>query len=178
MDMLSLPQKAEATLLEDAAQRDRTTARRAYLLRLLWRERYLTRDQLVARVEGKLGRDCFGGSAWEDTFYRDMRVVKSALKSAGYRLAYARSLERPGYYLEGRPAIGPNLVQTLDGSVAGVDPAQIAIFRRLTPAQRFRLGRSITDAALAAVAYRLRRRNPEISQSEAYRLALSQTAAA
>lgn len=164
--------------MEDAAERDRTTARRDCLLRLLWQERYLTREQLVARVEGKLGSGCFGDSAWEDTFYRDMRIVKSALKAAGHRLAYARNLERPGYYLAGQPVIGPKLAKTLEGSVAEVDPAQIAIFRRLSPAQRFQLGCSITDAALQAVAYRIRQRNPDISVAEAYRQATFKESAA
>lgn len=178
MDPDSLPQKAKETLLKDAAQRDRTTARRDCLLRLLWQERYLTREKLMERVEGELGRGCFGDSAWDDTFYRDMRIVKSALKAAGYRLAYARNLERPGYYLRGQPPIASKLAQTLDGSVAEVDPAQIAIFRRLSPAERFQLGCSITDGALEVVAYRIKQRNPDIDMAEAYRRATSRASVA
>jgi hypothetical protein len=64
------------SILQDAMQRDITTARRVALLEILWKERYLTRAQLIARVELRLGKNCFGISAWEDTFYRDMRFVK------------------------------------------------------------------------------------------------------
>ena len=65
----------------------RATARREALLRILWRERFITRRGLIARVESELGAGCFGGAAWQDTFYRDMRVVKQALATAGYSLA-------------------------------------------------------------------------------------------
>ena len=63
-------------ILRDAMQWDITTARRVALLEILWHERYLTRAQLIARVELRLGRACFGLSAWQDTFYRDLRIVK------------------------------------------------------------------------------------------------------
>ncbi len=70
--------KTEATniLLEEAIHRDRTTARRVALVEILLQERFLTREQLIVRVEGKLGKDCFGDAAWEDTFFRDKQVVK------------------------------------------------------------------------------------------------------
>jgi hypothetical protein len=55
--------KALDTILQDAIQRDLTTARRAALLKILWKERYLTRAQLMARVEQRLGKNCFGVSA-------------------------------------------------------------------------------------------------------------------
>ncbi|HXQ35077.1 MAG TPA: hypothetical protein VN843_13770, partial [Anaerolineales bacterium] len=62
--------KAQRIILQDAIERELTTARRAALLQILWHERFLTRAQLISRVELKLGRNCFGTSAWEDTFYR------------------------------------------------------------------------------------------------------------
>jgi len=76
MDTSSIPTKALETLLQDALGRDPVTARRAHLLKILLHERYLSRQQLTVRVEGLLGKGCFGESAWEDTFYRDMRIVK------------------------------------------------------------------------------------------------------
>ena len=158
--------------MQDASRRDRKTARRAALLKILWQERYLTRDSLRSRVEAVLGRGCFGGSAWEDTFYRDMRVVKRALRAAGYRLAYSRSPQKPGYYLRGQPDLAPETAAQLRSSVSEVDSAQIRIFRRLSPAERFRLGCSISDTARKTVAYRLLRRNPELVPAEANRLAL------
>ena len=85
-------------LFHDAMQRDVTTARRAALLQILWNERYLTRAQLITRVEYKLGKHCFGKSAWEDTFYRDVRLVKQAFQAAGYVLEYSRYRKTPGYF--------------------------------------------------------------------------------
>ena len=70
MISLTLPTVMIENMLHDAIQRDITTARRVALLEILWNERYLTRTQLIARVEIRLGRGCFGSSAWQDTFYR------------------------------------------------------------------------------------------------------------
>jgi hypothetical protein len=169
-ESLPLPEKAQQLLLQDAAKRDRMTARRVCLLRILWFERYLTRTGLIARVEAELGKECFGAAAWEDTFYRDMRVVKRALRAAGDELAYSRSDHQPGYFLRGKPGLHPDLSRVIDGSVAEVDPAQIAIYRRLTAADRFQQGCSISDTACQAAAYRLCQRKPELSLVEAQRL--------
>src|SRR5919106_3727069 len=103
----SISRKAIDVILKDAVQRDITTARRSTLLQILWNERYLTRAQLIARVEYRLGRMCFGPAAWEDTFYRDMRVVKKAFQAAGYILEYSRNRENIGYYLQGQPPLSP-----------------------------------------------------------------------
>ena len=56
----SLPALMKDSLLHDAMQRDITTARRVALLEILWNERYLTRAQLIARVELWLCQNCFG----------------------------------------------------------------------------------------------------------------------
>ena len=159
-------------LLQDAITRDRTTARRADLLNILHQERYLTREQLIVRVEGKLGKGCFGYSAWQDTFYRDMQVVKRALRAAGYQPAYSRSFQRPGYYLRNQPSIGSDLSATLDGCVAEVDPSQIAIYKQLSIGQRFHQGCSISNLARQVVAHRIRQRNPQLSLVESHRLAI------
>jgi hypothetical protein len=171
MQIDALPDKAQIALLQDAVERDRTTARRSLLLRTLWRERYLTRSGLIARVEGELGRGCFGKAAWEDTFYRDMSAVKAALKEAGFELAYSRGHLHRGYYLRGQPRLHPHVARILDGCVAEVDPAQIAIYRQLPPADRFRQGCAISDTARQAVAYRIQQRQPELSLADSYRLA-------
>ena len=163
-------------LIEDAISRDRATARRAALLKILCQERFLTREQLIVRVEGKLGKGCFGDSAWKDTFYRDMRVVKRALTAAGYLPAYSRSLRQPGYYLSHQPAISPELSAALDGSIAEVDRSQIAIFKGLSIRQRFQQGCSISSLARQVVAYRIRQANPLLSLAEAHRRAISKGA--
>ena len=159
-------------LLQDAISRDRTTARRAALLEILQQERYLTREQLIVRVEGKLGFGSFGDSAWQDTFYRDMQVVKRALRAAGYQLAYSRSLQRPGYYIRNQPSIGSELSATLDGCVAEVDRSQISIFKQLSFEQRFKQGCSISNLARQVVASRIQKRNPQLSPVEVQHLAI------
>ena len=164
--------KAQEIILQDAIERDLTTARRATLLQILWRERFLNRAQLITRVEFKLGRNCFGASAWEDTFYRDMHIVKQAFKAAGHLLIYSRGKQRSGYYLKGQPELSIELKQMLKSSTAEVDQRQIDIYQQLSPADRFYQGCSISDTARKVVAYRIRQEHPELSLAEANHLAL------
>lgn len=168
----ALSRKVVDVILNDAMQRDITTARRVTLLQILWNERYLTRAQLIVRTEYRLGRNCFGTSAWEDTFYRDMRVVKQAFQAAGYVLVYSRERKNKGYYLKGQPALSPEFSQMVKASVEEVDQRQIDIYRQLSVADRFRQGCSISDTARNVVAYRIRQENPELTVLEAHRLAL------
>jgi len=168
----TLPSKAKDIIIQDAIQRDLTTARRIALLDILWHERYLTRAQLIARVEFRLGKNCFGFSAWQDTFYRDMRVVKESLKVAGFPLLYSRNRGQPGYYLQGQAALSSQFKQVLKSSAAEVDQRQIDIYHRLSPAERFYQGCSISDTARKVVAYRIRHEHPELSVHEANRRAL------
>ena len=168
----TLPAVMKDAILHDAIQRDFTTARRIALLEILWNERYLGRSQLIARVELRLGKNCFGISAWEDTFYRDMRLVKQAFEAAGYRLLYSRKQEQPGYYLPGQPALSSEIKQALKGSAAEVDQRQIDVYRKLSFAERFHQGCSISDIARGVVAYRIRQENPRLSVAEANRMAL------
>jgi hypothetical protein len=172
MIRLILPTEMKDAILRDAMQRDITTARRIALLEILWHERYLTRSQLISRVEIRLGKDCFGSSAWEDTFYRDMRIVKQAFETAGYRLLYSRNRRQPGYYLQGQPALSTEFRQILKASTVEVDQRQIDIYHKLSPADRFHQGCSISDTARKVVAYRIRQENPQLSIAEANRKAL------
>lgn len=169
---MNISRKAIEVLLQDASQRDITTARRITLLSILWNERYLTRAQLMTRVEYRLGRSCFGASAWEDTFYRDMRVVKQAFMAAGYELEYSRNKPQSGYFIKGQPGLSPEFDQMIKASAAEVDSRQIAIYHQLTAAERFRQGSSISDTARNVVAYRIRQENPKLSGLEANRIAL------
>ena len=169
---LNMNERAKHILFEDAIQRDRTTARRAALVEILLNERYLTREQLITRVEGKLGKGCFGDSAWEDTFFRDMQVVKRALRAAGYQPAYSRSACKPGYYLRDQGAISSDLVRILDGCVVEVNPSQVEIFKKLTFAQRFQQGCSVSNLARNVVVHRIRQRYPHLNAAEAQRLAI------
>jgi len=168
----TLPSKAKDIIIHDAIQRDLTTARRLTLLEILWHERYLTRSQLIARVELRLGRGCFGASAWQDTFYRDLRIVKQAFEAAGYRLLYSRNQEQPGYFLDGQPALSSEYKQILQNSAAEVDQRQIDIYHKLSVAERFYQGCSISDTGRKVVTYRIRQENPRLSLAEANRMAL------
>ena len=143
-----LPALATHALLLGAQERDLVTARRAALLKLLWQERYLSREQLIARVEMILGTACFGEKAWEDTFYRDMRFVKHAYASAGYKLKYTRDSKTPGYYLDGEPTLHPALTKSISGALDELDPKQIAIYKSISPAQKFFQAASIIDLAM------------------------------
>lgn len=159
-------------LLNDAISRDRTTARRSALVEILLFERFLTREQLIVRVERCLGKGCFGESAWIDTFYRDMRVVKRALDAAGYQLAYSRSKQSPGYYLQNQPPVSTDLAEKIEGSVNEIDPSQITILKNLSVKQRFQQGFSITNLACTSVAHTIRNRNPQLSYAASHRLAI------
>ena len=163
---------AKEIIFQDAIQRDITTARRSALLEILWNERYLTRAQLIARVKLRLGKGCFGSSAWQDTFYRDMRIVKMALQAAGFSLLYSRKKRQAGYYLEGQAALSPEFKQMLKNSTDEVDQRQIDIYGKLSPVDRFRQGCSISDTARKVVTYRIRQENPNLSLAEANRMAL------
>ena len=169
----SLPsRKAIDVLFHDAMERDSTTARRAVLLQILWNERYLTRSQLIVRVEYQLGKKCFGTTAWEDTFYRDMRVVKRAFLAAGLILDYSRDKNRSGYYIREQNALSPEFEKLVKASATEVDQRQIDIYCRLSPAARFRQGCAISDTARNVVAFRIRQESPFLTEQEASQLAL------
>src|SRR6266545_8334321 len=172
MTNLTLPTVMKDNILHDAIHRDITTARRFALLEILWNERYLTRSQLIARVELRLGKNCFGASAWQDTFFRDMRIAKMAFQAAGYRLLYSRDKQQPGYYLDGQPALSSEFKQILKTSAVEVDQRQIDIYHKLSFAERFYQGCSISDTARKVVTYRIRQENPQLSLDEANRMAL------
>jgi hypothetical protein len=174
MTLLPSP-RAIHVLLQDAIERDITTARRAALLHILWNERFLTRSQLITRVAYQLGKDCFGVAAWEDTFFRDMRVVKKAFRKVGLVLDYSRKKEQRGYYVRGQGALALEFKQMIKASVAEVDQRQMDIYRKLSPAARFKQGCAISNTARNVVAYRIRQENPKLTPQEAQKLALQRT---
>jgi len=132
-------------LLRDAQQRDPVTARRSLLARILLRERYLTREGLMFRVESLMGYASFGEKSWKDNFYRDMRVVKAALKQAGFDLMYSRTEGKPGYYLANEPPLHSDVKKEIAGALDEIDPEQIEIYKRISPAQKFYQACSIID---------------------------------
>ena len=167
--------RAINVLLQDAIERDVTTARRAALLHILWNERFLTRFQLIARVEYQFGRNCFGVLAWEDAFFRDMRVVKRAFQAVGLVLDYSRKKEKRGYYVREQEALSLEFKQMIKAGAAEVDQRQIDIYRKLSPAARFQQGCAISNTARNVVAYRIRQENPKLTPQEAHKLALQRS---
>lgn len=174
MSMLTVPppEIPVETWLENLRQiagQNLPLARRAALLRLIWQESCLIRPGLIARVEDMLGRGCFGASP-EAAFRRDIAVVRQTLAGAGHHLAYSRRPDRPGYYIKGRPRLDAQLQKLIAGAAAEVDPAQITISRRLTPAQQFRQGSSMVRLAEQVATYRLQHRQSHLSEAEARRI--------
>ena len=135
--LTQLPETTQRYLLRDAEKRDPVTARRSHLARFLLRERYLTRDSLMFRIESLMGFASFGDKSWKDTFYRDMRVVKAALKQAGFDLKYSRTGNRPGYYIVGKAPLHPDVKKELSGALNEIDQEQIEIYQRISSAQKF-----------------------------------------
>jgi hypothetical protein len=88
-----------------------------------------------------------GKKAPEENFYRDMRAVKSALKSSGYQLKYSRRLDQSRYYLAGEPALHPDVERAIREALGEWDPSQIEIYKHLSPAQKFFQACSITNLA-------------------------------
>jgi len=174
MPLLPSP-RAIHVLLQDAIERDITTARRATLLHILWNERFLTRAQLITRVEYQFGRDCFGVSAWEDAFFRDMRVVKQAFQKVGLVLEYSRKKEKCGYFVREQEALSLEFKQMIKAGAAEVDQRQMDIYCKLSPAARFKQGCAISNTARNVVAYRIRQENPKLTPQEAQKLALQRT---
>lgn len=140
-----LPETTQRYLLRDAEKRDPVTARRSHLARLLSRERYLTRESLMFRVESLMGFASFGEKSWKDNFYRDMRVVKAALKQTGFELKYSRTRDHLGYYIAGEAHLHPDVKKEIAGALDEIDQEQIEIYKRISPAQKFHQACSIIN---------------------------------
>lgn len=68
--------------------------------------------------------------------------------------------------------LAPKVKEAIAGSAREFSVEQMAIFSRMTFAQRFQIGCSISNLARTTVANRIRQRHPELSQAEAERLAV------
>ena len=135
--LTQLPESTQHYLLQDAENRDPVTARRSFLARFILRERYLTRESLMFRVESFMGFASFGEKSWKDNFYRDMRVVKAALKRADFDLKYSRAGDHPGYYIAEEPSLHQDVKKEIAGALDEIDQEQIEIYKRIPPAQKF-----------------------------------------
>lgn len=75
------------------------------------------------------------------------------------------SYQRPETFM-----VDERIEQMIAGAVAEIDPKQMAVLRRLTPAQRFQQAASMVRFAEKVSAYRLRLREPDLSENDAYRI--------
>ncbi len=132
--------------------------RRNRILRFIYHERYLTRKGISSRLEMVSG----AYSSWWDTtllaFILDMWFVRKAFQAAGYQLGYSWKGDQRGFYLRGEGELSPEVERAIKGAVAEVDPRQVEITRRLTPAQRVHQGAALTNLAHNVVRYRKKNR--------------------
>jgi hypothetical protein len=161
-------------VLDETAAHDPVIARRLTLLALIWQETYQTQASLVARTESRLGRGCFGQNK-SLAFRRDMQTIKAILAREGFSLRYSRQRKDGGYYIVGRPILDHETLKAIRGAADEVDPHQIAIFSRMTPAQRLRLAARLTNDLLAIATRQYQKEHPGLSQLDAQREVLHRT---
>lgn len=144
---IQLPEPAQRVLKPYAEKQNTATVRQWHLANFLFRERYLTCESLMFRVEFRMGFASFGGKNRKANFYRDMHIVKAALKLAGYKVKYSRHQEKPGYYIFGEASLHPDMKKEIDGALKEIDQEQIEIYKRISPAQKFYQACSIINLA-------------------------------
>lgn len=152
--------------LKEAMQHDRALARRMTLVALLWEESGLDGAGLLARVEGRLGKGCFGRQP-ELAFRRDMQVTKTILAQAGFHLTYSRRPKQAGYFVEGRPALPPEVARVIAGAAAEIDPRQIQQLAQLTTKARLNLANTLSAEVLALALRAEHRLHPELAPEAA-----------
>jgi len=79
-------------------------------------------------------------------------------------------MDNPSYQHKAPLVVTEEMRREIAGAVAEIDLTQMEMLRRMTPAQRVRMAASmIADVERVAV-YRLRQREPQVSEEEAYRI--------
>jgi hypothetical protein len=166
MEASSLPISVLAAAMKGAMQHDRVLARRMTLVALLWEESGIDGAGLLARVESRLGKGCFGRQP-ELAFRRDMQVAKTILAQAGFHLTYRRRPKQAGYYIEGRPVLPPEIARAIAGAADEIDPHQIQQLAQLTIMARFNLANTLSAEVLALAVRAERRLYPELAPDAA-----------
>jgi hypothetical protein len=145
------------------------TLRRGVIARMIWQAAHQRSPGLIANVAYVLGWRIWGDNP-RQTLAADILCLRRAFAAAGHHLAYSNEPGREGLYIRGRPTLDPKFARAIRAAVAEVDPVQMAITRRLTPAQRFAQAVSMIEFVERVGAQRLRQRHPHLSEAEALRL--------
>ncbi len=155
-----LAQQRRAATLSPAA------LRRSLIARMIWQVSYQRSPGLIANVAYLLGWRTWGEHP-RTTLAADICILRRTLATAGHQLAYHIKPNQRGFYIRGRPALDLQLERRMKGAIAEIDPAQMAITRRLTTAQRFAQAMSMIEFVTNVGAYRLQQRQPALSWQEA-----------
>jgi len=147
-------------LLAHQAEQNPVLARRMALLDILCAEAYLTREELIAKVQERLGEDCFGQDAVQ-ALWEDMR----ALRAAGMDIRYSRSKGRLGYYLR-TVAVSEEDKRKIRAVFDEIDYRQMAILRSLPPARRTAMVFELCEALRQSIAASVRSRELDIGDEE------------
>ncbi|CAN5694222.1 hypothetical protein BH10CHL1_BH10CHL1_03730 [soil metagenome] len=150
------------------ARLDLPALRRSLIARMIWQVSYQHSTGLIENIAYLIGRRAWGENP-RATLAADMLYLRRVLAIAGHHLAYSQQSEHRGFYIPGRPLLDPQLERRMLGAMAEIDPAQMAITRQLTPAQRFAQAMSMIDFVTRVGVYRLRQRQPTLSLEEAQR---------
>ena len=86
------------------------------------------------------------------------------------RFRYNKAMQNPSYQRKEPIVVTEHMRRQIAGAIGELDPHQLAITRRLTPGQRVWQAASMMAAGEQVAAYRLRQREPELSELEALRI--------
>lgn len=79
-------------------------------------------------------------------------------------------MKNPSYQRSEPIVVTDRMRRQIAGAIGELDPNQLTITRRFTPAERVWQAASMIHAAELVAAYRLRQREPELSEDEALRI--------
>jgi hypothetical protein len=79
-------------------------------------------------------------------------------------------MSNPSYHRKDPIVVTERMRRQIAGAVAELDLAQIAVSRKLTPADRIWQAASMIDAAERVAAYRLCQRDPALGEDESLRI--------
>lgn len=112
---------------------------------------------------------------------RRLSVSQADFGNLSYSLCYTCNMKTPKNATEAGPSYQKNLNYVLNdqvraairGAIAEIDLEQVAISKKLTPADRAFQAASMIEAAEDVAVHRLQLRHPDVTKDEAYRIVRS-----